>query len=135
MRAVASRLGGLRAQAESLMTLTLDWYEPTGGVTVVDGIEALAFTARGSTPGKLQRRANAGETPREVRVGGTTRPVLEDALHVPVDGLLPAEGWECVIAEADGPVDPSLTGRRFRVVGVPAKSFATARRLDVVEVS
>jgi hypothetical protein len=32
-------------------------------------------------------------------------------------------------------VDPALLGRRFQVVSVPAKSFATARRLDVVEVT
>jgi hypothetical protein len=43
-------------------------------------------------------------------------------------------GWEYLCTAVGAHDDPTLLGRRFLVVNAPAKSFATARRLDVVEV-
>jgi hypothetical protein len=42
--------------------------------------------------------------------------------------------WEYLCTAVGAHDDPTLLGRRFLVVNAPAKSFATARRLDVVEV-
>lgn len=103
--------------------------------TTVDGMEEQAWVAQGSTRGKVAGRSRQGDTNmRTETVGGVERPVVEGGLHIPLDALMPAVGWEYV-CDAVGPAsDPSLLGRRWRVVDVPAKSFATARRLDVVEV-
>ena len=133
MRAVG-RLGAMRTRAESLMTLTLDWHSPNG-VTVVGGMEVPAFTSQGETPGKLQATSGPDTATRWLQVAGTERPVLAAALHIPA-AALPAlrEGWECVVTDT-GDAAPALLGRRFRVMGVPAKSYVTPRRLDVVEVS
>jgi hypothetical protein len=41
-------------------------------------------------------------------------------------------GWEYVLTELGPLTDPSLLNSRWLVVDAPAKSYATARRLDVV---
>ena len=122
----------MRSRAESLMTLTLAWYSPSAPTTV-DGMKVPGFASEGATPGKVQSAIGPDTQTRWVKVGGTERPVLAGALHIPV-GEVPAlrPDWECVVTDT-GDADPALLGRRFRVVGVPAKSYATARRLDVVE--
>jgi hypothetical protein len=66
--------------------------------------------------------------------------VLRAGLHIPISSDLPTAGdrgvgWEYEVTAIDSFDDPTLLGRRFLVVNAPAKSFATARRLDVVEVS
>jgi len=71
---------------------------------------------------------------REVTVAGVARPVLQGGLSIPVGATMPAVGWEYQVTAVGASDDPQLKGRRFHVVSVPAKSFATARRLDVVEV-
>lgn len=122
------------------MTLTLTAYSPDG-FTIVGGIETQAYAAEGTTRGKLQGSSAsvADAATRMVTVGGVSRPVLAGGLHVPVSADLPVAGdrgvgWEYEVTAIDSHDDPTLLGRRFLVVGVPAKSFATARRLDVVEV-
>lgn len=127
-------MGALRGHAESLMTLTLAWYSPSGTVTVVDRMEVPGFTSEGTTVGKVQGTIRADTTTRMVRVGGTDRPVLEAGVHIPLAGLVPEVGWECVVTGLGAYDDPALSGVCYRVVEVPAKSFGTARRLDVVEV-
>lgn len=116
------------------MTLTLAWYSPTGDVTVVDRMEVPEFAAEGETVGKVQGTIRADTTTRMVRVGGTERPVLEAGVHIPLVGLVPSVGWEGVVTACGTFDDPALLDRCYRVVEVPAKSYATARRLDVVEV-
>lgn len=138
---IARELPFLRQQAESLMTLTLTAYSPAGSTTDADGYKVQAYADEGETPGKVQGGAQAGkDTPtRHVRIGGVERPVLSAGLHIPISAPIPVAseqrgiGWEYVV-DSVGPVDdPALLGRRYLVVGVPAKSYATARRLDVVE--
>lgn len=117
------------------MTMTLAAYSPGAKTTDADGMETTAWTPRGVTPGKLasqSRRAAYGRAHSET-VGGVTRPVLEGGLAIPISSPLPSVGWEYQVT-ATGDADPALLGRRFHVTSVPAKSFATARRLDVVEV-
>jgi len=110
---------------------------------MVDTFTATTGTgaSAGETAGKFQgpSRASADAYARPVTVGGVARLVLEGALHIPIGAAVPRAGqpgvgweYECTAVGPDS--DPSLLGRRFLVVGVPAKTFATARRLDVVEV-
>lgn len=131
--AIGRVLPELRTEAESLMADSFTAYAYT--TTEVDGLREKAWNAQGDTPGKVSGRSRGGDTQtRTVDIGGVERPVMEGGLHIPLSAPLPAIGWqyECV---AVGPAtDPSLLGRRWQVVDVPAKSHATARRLDVVEV-
>lgn len=131
-----------RAMAESLMTLTLTPYKPGGRTTDANGYEAQSYVAQTAHPGKVQGGAQAGkDTPtRYVRIGGVERPVLSAGLHIPIGAPVPVAseqrgiGTEYVVTAVNGLADVDLLNRRYLVVGVPAKSFATARRLDVVQI-
>lgn len=129
-----------RIAAELMMTATFEGFSPNG-VTVVDGLEVPAFVSEGSTAGKFQGSSASSRdtTFRTVTVGGVPRPVLAGGLHLPIAAPVPRAGdqgvgWEYVCTAVGPEGDPALMGRRFLVVSVPTKSFATARRLDVVEV-
>jgi hypothetical protein len=122
------------------MVDTFTAYSPNGKTTV-SGLEVQAYANEGSTRGKVQGgSASVADTAsRTVQIGGVARPVLTGGLHIPISADLPVAGtqgigweYECTAVGADS--DPSLVGRRWLVVSVPAKTFATARRLDVVEV-
>lgn len=138
--AIASALPELQREAESLMTLTLTAYSPDGDTLDPDGFEVPAYTAEGTTPGKVQSGSGDDTSTRYVRIGDIERPVLAGGLHIPIDAPIPVaseqrgQGWEYVVTAVGPADDPALLGRRYLVVGVPAKSHATARRLDVVEV-
>lgn len=132
-----------RALAESLMTLTLTPEVPTGGFTTnPEGYEVPALAAQAQHVGKAQASSQAGSdtATRFVRVGGVDVPIISGGLHIPLGapvpraGEEPGIGWEYVVAAVGAADDPALLGKRYRVVGVPAKSHATARRLDVIEV-
>lgn len=123
------------------MTLTLTAYSPAATTADPDGFEIPAFTSEGTTLGKVQGSSQAGkDTPsRYVSIGGVDRPVLSAGLHIPIGAPVPVAseqvsvGWEYEVTALGPADDPALLGRRYLVVGVPAKSFATARRLDVIE--
>lgn len=124
------------------MTDRFTAYSPNGTTTDGDGYEVPAYADEGTTIGKVQGPSMAASdaATRTVTVGGVVRPVLEAGLHIPISSDVPAAGlygigWEYECTSVGAASDASLVGRRFLVVGVPAKSFATARRLDVVEVS
>lgn len=128
-----------RASAESLMDLTLAAFSPHEAS--VDGMTVTMYAPEGTTVGKVQAGSRAGSdtATRTVRVGGTDRPVVEAGLHIPISAPVPAPGdrgigWEYEVTAVGPSSDPALLGRRFLVVGVPAKSYTTARRLDVCEV-
>ncbi|WP_254070059.1 DUF6093 family protein [Pimelobacter simplex] len=141
---IAAELPFLRQQAESMMTLTLAAYSPAGLTKGPDGYDVPRFDPEGQTFGKVQAGAQAGgDTPtRYGKIGGTDRPVLAGGLHIPITAKIPNPGeqrgqvggaWEYEITAIGPADDPALLGRRYMVVGVPAKSYATARRLDVIE--
>lgn len=104
--------------------------------TTVGGLQVQTWVQQYVTDGKVAGRSRQGgdTNTRIVTIGGIERFVLEGGLHIPLNAGLPAVGWEFVCTAAGPYSDPSLLGRRFRVVDVPAKSYATARRLDVFEV-
>lgn len=117
------------------MADTFAAYAPGGTTTNADGMQVPGFTAQGSTLGKVSGRAlNSDTNTRTVSVGGVERPAVEGGLHIPLSATVPAIDWEYQMTAAGPSTDPALVGRRWRVVDVPAKSYATARRLDVVEV-
>lgn len=130
----------LQADAESMLTLTLAAYSPNGLAKGADGRDVLVFIPEGSTFGKAQGGGQAGrDTPtRYVRIGGVDRPVLSAGLHIPISAPVPVaseqrgQAWEYEVAGVGAQDDPALLGVRYMVVGVPMKSKATARRLDVV---
>lgn len=130
-----------RRAAEARFLLTLAVYSPNGTTTNADGYQVPAFTTRTPTVGKVQGGSMRGAdtATRFVTVGGVDRPVLSAGLHIPISAAVPVAGhqgvgWEYVVTDVRGDADPALLGRRYLVVDAPAKSEATARRLDVVEV-
>lgn len=131
-----------RAFAERQMTLTLTAYSPSGITKDADGFDVRGYTSQGTTIGKVRSDSQAGGDTaiRYVEVAGVSRPVLTGALHIPIAATIPTageqrgKGWEYVVTAVGAGDDPALLNRRYLVVGVPAKSKATARRLDVVEV-
>lgn len=131
---VLRELPEMRRQAESLMTDTFTAYGlPTW--TTVDGIESETRLSQGETVGKVSGRSREGDTnTRLVTVGGVDRPVVEGGLHLPLSAAVPVVGWQYELTALGSATDPALLGRRWQVVDVPAKSYATARRLDVVEI-
>lgn len=138
---IAAELPGLRREAEALMTDTFTAYAPAAKTTDADGFEVPGFTSQGSTPGKVQggSASTADPTTEYLVVGEVRRPLLKGGLHIPISAPTPeagdaGTGWEYVCTAVGALSDLALLGRRYRVVNVPAKSFATARRLDVVEV-
>lgn len=147
MSAQSTIIAGRRT-AESLMTLTLVAYSPTGeSTTDADGYRVPVYADEGSTPGKVQAGSQqSGDAPtRYVSVGGVDQPVIAGGLHIPLDrfvldGLLivaseqRGRAWEFEVFSVGPADDPALLGKRYMVVSAPAKSFATARRLDVVEI-
>lgn len=131
--AIAQELGFLRAEAEGRMTDTFTAYAYTSAK--VDGLDTETWVAQYDTPGRVASRSREGDTnTRTVTIGDVERPVVEGGLHIPLSAAFPAIGWEFACSAVGPTSDPALVGRRWRVVDVPAKSAATARRLDVVEI-
>lgn len=129
-----------RLAAEAEMTLTFTPYSPNG-YTTVSGLEVPAYASHTSTRGKVQggSASTTDTVTRYVTIGGVERPVLAGGLHIPISATVPKAGdqgvgWEYLCTAVGTYDDPALLNRRYLVVSVPAKSFATARRLDVVEV-
>ena len=133
----ASAVAQGRVAAEAEMADTFAAYSPNGTTTAGSGKKSPAFTSQGSTSGKVQGSSSqkSDTATRTVSVGGVERPVLSGGLHIPISATIPAVGWEYVCTAVGALSDPSLLNRRYRVVDVPAKTYATARRLDVVQVS
>lgn len=138
---LGSALYAGRRTAEALMTLTLTAYSPNGTTADGDGYDVPAFADEGSVRGKVQGGSQRGAdtNTRFVRIGEVDKPILEAGLHIPIGADIPTAGrkgagWEYLVTGVGPMDDPALLGRRYLVVDVPAKSFATARRLDVVEV-
>lgn len=127
---LASALESGRRAAEALMVDTFTAYEPGWGK--VDGLDERVDVDQGSTPGRLTGPRDPAS--RTVEVGGVERPVIDSGLSIPLSSPAPKIGWEYVCTAVGASSDPENLNRRFRVVGMSAKSHATARRLDIVEV-
>lgn len=122
------------------MTDTFTAYSPGGSTKDADDYEVGGFTAEGETRGKVSGRSREGDpNARTVTVGGVDRLVIEGGLHIPLSAPVPVAhpvtGWEYECTALGPSSDPGLLGRRYRVVDAPMKSYSTARRLDVVDVT
>lgn len=130
-----------RELAESLMQDRFRAYSPTGrGKNPATGLEEMQYAVEYETEGKAAGRSRESDTnARTVTIGGVARLVVEGGVHIPISKPIPVagaaegKGWEYECIEAGPDSDPSIVGRRWRVIDAPAKSYATARRLDVVE--
>jgi hypothetical protein len=125
------------------MTDTFTVHAPTGTTTTdADGFEVPGSNVQGMTVGRIAGpSAQSRDTnTRTVTVGGVQRPVVEGGLHIPISAPMPVVGeygfgWEYVLTDPGPLTDPALLNSRWLVVDAPAKSAATARRLDVVRLS
>lgn len=103
----------------------------------VDGLDEetrpVEYTTRGKVQGLGGLRGNDPQTRMET-VGGVERPVMNGGIHIPLSAPPPAVGWQFKVTAIGPQSDPALLGRVYQVVESPAKSYATARRLDVVEI-
>lgn len=130
---IASALPELQREAESRMldTFAAESYE----TTQIDGIDEQTWVPQYETLGRVSgSSASARDTyTRYVQVGGVERPEIQGGLHIPLSADLPAIGWRFTCTAVGPNSDPALLGRVWQVTNVPTKSFATARRLDVVE--
>lgn len=110
--------------------------------TVVNGFETDAYTSQGTTLGKIQGPSSQvrDTSTRTVTVGNMELAVVGGGLHIPIDAAAPVAGeygtgWEYVLTTLGPYTDPALLSSRWLVVSAPVKSYATARRLDVVRLS
>lgn len=136
---IRAALPGMQAQAESRMVDTFVAYEPDGWTTDADGFRTPAYTDRGTVQGEVRGDTGPDTDTRTVMIGDTARTVLVGGLRIPVSATVPTAGeygigWEYECVAVGQGSDPALLGRRWLVAGVPAKTHATARRLDVAEV-
>lgn len=102
---------------------------PTGGWTVVNGVEVPATAPLLSSRCKVQTRAIQA---RESEVGGRTAVEVRTELHLPADTAPLAVGdvWEFTAVHA---LSLSVVGQRLRVTAPVAGTLKTARRYQVEE--
>lgn len=132
----AAELAEHREDAKSLLVDEFSAFEPVGHGVLNEstGVQETVFAPRGvGVVGKVQSRSRVGDAPTVVvNVAGQERPLIKNGLHLSFDATTPSIGWEYECTKAG--IDPALVGRRWRVVGFPARTWQTALRLDVVEV-
>jgi hypothetical protein len=128
----AALLSGRRS-AESLMTDTVAITYPTGDTTIDEttGSETPVYATRFTSKCKIQTRTLQA---RQEEVGGRTATTVTVELHLPVSAGAVEVGDVAEITAVGALSDVQLLGRKFRVIAPVAKSFATARRLDVEEI-
>ncbi len=126
-----------RADVESAMTVTLTAYAYEW--VTDDDLEIQSWIDQGSSKGKVGGVGKGDTAAQVVTIGGVEREIERGGLHLPLskftnstDGLLikPLR-WKFAVTAVGALDDLGLLGRHYLVVNVPAKSHATARRLDV----
>lgn len=120
-----------RELAESLMTATCVIRRATGDMTVDPATDADVpeYADLFTSVCKVQARNLQA---RQQEAGGRTATTVALQLHLPVSAAEVSVGDYAHVLTS--PLDPELVGRTFTVVGPSAKSYATARRLEIEEV-
>lgn len=120
------------------MTDLFEVYSPDEAA-VTNGFEEPGYAAEVNTYGRLAGPSEQSRdtSARTVTVGNMELEVVSGGLHIPISADVPAAGeygtgWEYELVVLGATTDPSLLNSRWLVVDAPAKSQATARRLDVV---
>ena len=118
--------------ASALMTdtATISYIDPDNPTTSdpATGSDVPNYLTRFTSKCKVQTRNLVA---REEEVGGRTATTVRVELHLPIDAPAVEVGDVAEITAVGALSDVQLLGRRFRVVAPVAKSFATARRLEV----
>lgn len=131
MSATSALLRG-RAAALALMTdaVAVTRLNPAGSTTDGEtGVITAAYTTVYSGAAKVQSRQVVA---RQANVGEAERWITHREVHLPVTATgVQADDIVTVTASV---LDPDLVGKVFHVRDVLDKSYATARRLGVVEV-
>lgn len=114
-----------------LDTVTVRYATGTMAQNPVTGSESPVYAVRFTSKCKVQTRNLVA---RQQEVGGRTATTVSVEIHLPVSAPAASINDVCEITAVGAMSDAQLLGRKFRVVAPVAKSFATARRLDVEEV-
>lgn len=117
---IAEALRGLQREAESLMGESCTVVRPTG-VTSNPQTGAPVVTSQPVYAGRCKLQTS-GLQARSVESGSSTAVIQQSEVHLPV-GTGPYKVGDVVTVGA----------RRFRVQGVPTKTWQTAQRLPVGE--
>jgi hypothetical protein len=96
------------------------------------GVVTPTWTQIYNGPCKLQESAGFGAAGTEPQAGEHKFVLQGWRLHLPIAETGPTDGDVAEVTTAG--VDPDLVGRRYRLGGDFAKTFATARRIQVEEV-
>lgn len=137
----AEYMDGLREVAESTYEDTFTAYVPGEPAKDPDGMETPTYIAAGTTVGKIQGPSRDSDVnARTISIGGIERDLLVGGLHIPAGAPAPTAGdigtgWEYELTTAGRMTPADLQGSRWLVVDSPAKSYMTARRLDVVRLA
>lgn len=130
----SAELDELRADAESLMVDTIAFRRPGATTTDADGLQVRGHTALFTTKCEVTGRGQGEVAGRTVRIGEVEHVVLEGGINIPVTGGELRDGDEGVITAIGPDTDQTVLGNVYRVVGFGGRTWATKRRLDVVEV-
>lgn len=131
---ILTALPGLQAEAEGRMidacTITRG-----GGEETMDPETGEYTTPAGSTiyVGKCEVQVSDSLSARDADAGGEVATILRLTLKVPVSVTGIRKNDVAVITGSM--LDPDLVGRKFRVTAGHSKSLATARRMQVEELS
>ncbi len=126
----ASVLARGRTAAAALMVDACTIQHVTGSSTnTTTGVVTPTYATIYTGPCKVQ----GGQADSGQEVGDAHLAVLSLTVHVPISvvGVVEAD----VVTITASVNDPELVGRVFRVLGPVHKSYATARRLPVLEVT
>ncbi len=131
---VVLALPGFRVEAESRMVEACTIAHPGGAATFDPNTGA--YTDPAGTvfyTGPCEVQVSDGVTAQDSEAGGTELTVLRLMVKIPVavEGVV----IDDVVTVTASLLDPDLVGRVFRVTAGHAKSFLTARRLQVEEIS
>lgn len=119
-----------RVNAEQLMTDSLHLEHPTGNTIRVDGKTVPEMVTVWSGRGKVQSQQ---PYPSQPEVGGGTLTLAVFEVHIPVSAdVAPLVDDVFVVDESR---DRALQGSRFRVRVDPSKTWRTARRYNVEELT
>lgn len=132
MSAVSALRRG-RAAAERLMVDTCAIQHRTGEVTDPEtGVVTPTYTTVYTGKCRVQRRSDAGSA-SQADVGEAALLIGHLEVHVPM--AVTAVVADDVVTITASVLDPALVGAVYKVRAVPEKSFQTARRLAVIEVT
>ena len=131
MSAASVTLRG-RASAEAMMLDAVTVQHQTGTSEDAAGVVTPAYSTVYTGKAKIQQAAPAA-APSDL--GQAAVFVGQLQLHLPVTAATAAVEPDDLVTVTRCVLDPSLAGQTFRLRGPAHKSYATARRFPMVEVS